>query len=269
MNPPSLPLNDITELEHLRRCPICGSERLRLWRQGFDRLHGISTQMFTYSQCLGCSVIFLSQRPSESQIQSFYPDDYGPYRGGETSSKSPNASPFPFAKRLRGASTRAVGRSALFLKSGLNSIFPDKLPGVLQQFYTPSQRGLKMLDFGCGSDRFLNSAAEKGWDTIGLDFSPRAVEQVRQSGHKAILMSPTAWSDLEDSSLDFVRMNHVLEHLYDPTEVLRNIKLKMKEGAVLHISTTKPFKFELENFPVALVFPWTARDTYSYIHLHL
>ena len=53
-------------------------------------------------------------------------------------------------------------------------------------------------------------------------------------------MSPQVWNEIEDESLDLVRMHHVLEHLYHPKEDLEAIYAKMKPGAKLHIAVPNP-----------------------------
>ena len=46
--------------------------------------------------------------------------------------------------------------------------------------------------------------------------------------------------EIENESIDFVRMNHVLEHLYHPPKNLQTIYAKMKPGAKLHIAVPNP-----------------------------
>jgi predicted SAM-dependent methyltransferase len=48
------------------------------------------------------------------------------------------------------------------------------------------------------------------------------------------------WDELEDGSLDFVRLSHVAEHLYDPASVLRRLRQKMRPGARLHLAVPNP-----------------------------
>ena len=52
-------------------------------------------------------------------------------------------------------------------------------------------------------------------------------------------MSPHVWDEVADESLDLVRLNHVLEHLYNPKDALRALRVKMNPGARLHIAGTK------------------------------
>lgn len=106
--------------------------------------------------------------------------------------------------------------------------------------YAPPRAGAVLLDFGCGSEKFLNRARKLGWHTIGIDFSPGTIESVRAAGHRGYLAGDGAWPEIVDGSVDCVRLNHVLEHLYAPRETLANLKQKMRRGATIHIAVPNP-----------------------------
>lgn len=235
------------ETEDLRSCPRCKSDRLKLWCKGFDRWYRTSRQEFVYSQCQNCELIFLSSRPVETEIEKFYSSGYQPYQtqlNPGTSSSRDLEQGRERADRQRGALASRIGKKVLSQVSRLNAKanrrFPEYYYQEREKFYQPPEKGLKLLDFGCGSDRFLNQARELGWQTLGVDFYPKTLELIRRSGHQGLLMSPTVWQEIEDSSLDLVRMNHVLEHLYHPQEVLTALKTKMKPGGKLHIAIPNP-----------------------------
>src|SRR5687768_8995617 len=224
----------VVETEELRFCPVCNGGRLRPWRSGRDRLHGVSEQQFRYSSCRDCGVIFLSFRPLEKEAHKFYPEEYGPYRAGQNVA-TPETDAMARGGTVRRLANNSLGRILNSINSRADRLFPETVAAKLEEHYLPKGRGLKMLDFGCGSDAFLNEAAARGWDTIGVDFSEATVERVAASGHRALLVSPGMWDEIADSSLDFVRLSHVLEHLYSPREVLESLRRKMKPGATLHI----------------------------------
>jgi SAM-dependent methyltransferase len=231
-----------TKTEQLSVCPNCGGKNLTVWCQGHDRLHRVNDQQFTYSLCRDCKLIFLSLRPVESEIKTFYPGNYEPYKA--TISSDNSEYPTQARKQIEFFGKRNVLKLTRRLISLLNrtidSIHPERLSHEIERFYTPTEAGLRLLDFGCGSDFFLNRARKLGWTTVGLDFSDDVVQKICKSGHQGLLMSSDVWNKIEDESLDFVRMSHVLEHLYEPREVLENIKRKMKTGAVLHIILPNP-----------------------------
>lgn len=234
--------------ETLENCPNCGGTDFRVWRKAYDRSCRVSRQEFTYSICRECDVVFLSSRPFESDAHKFYPVDYGPYQPAGTRAHETKELAvlerklaFPFIKR-------ALRKLVLGLNSATRRWSPDTLPADIQKFYLPEHERARLLDFGCGTDSFLNHARDQGWATLGMDVSPQTINQVRRSGHEALLISPCVWKEVRENSLDLVRMNHVLEHLYDPGETLAAVRSKMRAGAKLHIAVPNAQSFASKLF---------------------
>jgi SAM-dependent methyltransferase len=219
--------------ENLNYCPVCQSKNVAKWCEGRDRLYEISSQIFTYSYCQDCTAVFLSTRAKESEIYKFYPDDYCAY---ETSKVMANTSP--------------VTNPSSNNKKPVTYIFPNGFADKLKAIYNPSEekKNPLLLDFGCGAGKFLTKAKKMGWQTTGIDFSPLAIEKVVNNSHQGFVVSDAAWDNIENESIDFIRMNHVLEHLYHPITVLENLKAKMKSGATFHISVPNPYSISAKIF---------------------
>lgn len=216
----------MTATDTLGACPNCGSTRTRHWCRARDRLHEISDQEFAYSRCLDCDAIFESVRPAERGIGAFYPSDYAPYSG-----------------RTAGAATGGAtlgARVARRVAREVRRVAPDPCPATLDGFYRPPSPGARLLDFGCGSAAFLDRARDLGWRTTGVDISEATVDLVRRAGHEGLLLDDATWDAIEDSSLDLVRMNHVLEHLYDPRRTLGLLHRKLRPGGRLHVAVPNP-----------------------------
>lgn len=220
-------------VEQLDACPWCGGKRFRKKWTSHDRLHLVSRQSFGYQQCRTCKILFQSPRPPESEIHQFYPAAYGPYK------PVAGAVPLPAAggKRLLTWPVRKAFRALVRLT---DRFFPSSFAQQYFAFYKPEGPGQALLDFGCGSATFLNKARELGWDTTGMDFSAQAVEQARASGHRALLCADDAWEQLADASFQFVRLSHVLEHLYHPHAALRQLAGKTAPGGMLHLALPNP-----------------------------
>ncbi|NHC36032.1 class I SAM-dependent methyltransferase [Scytonema millei] len=239
-----IPSTTSVETEEISACPNCRSNQLNIWCRAYDRLHKSSQQEFIYSRCKECNLVFLSVRPVETEVYKFYPENYAPYQGtpNQQFQQITNLSnerslsdrqKYHYVRKLLKTSFNTA-------KASLKSLPFKKFTIEIQEFYQPIGEAAKLLDFGCGSAQFLNEARKQGWNTLGMDFSEQAVEQASRNGHTVFLVSPTVWNEIEDESLDFVRMNHVLEHLYHPKQVLTAIRQKMKPGAVLHIAVPNP-----------------------------
>lgn len=236
------------EIEELRSCPNCQSHDLRFWRRGCDRLHQLSQQEFIYSKCQSCNLTFLSLRPQEKEIHYFYPENYRPYQPNQfipssSQSEQPGRNLLKVVKSWFKTAFDKIRTKINQVEQKIMStrIFAESFQKQFQKFYDPPKPGATLLDFGCGSEEFLNDARAKGWNPIGIDFSHQVVKKLGDRGHKALLMSPQVWDEIEDESLDFVRMNHVLEHLYHPEKNLQAIYAKMKPGAKLHIGVPNPY----------------------------
>jgi SAM-dependent methyltransferase len=119
---------------------------------------------------------------------------------------------------------------------------------IVDEFYKRLERKPLFLDFGCGAGHFLDRARKLGCKTIGMDFSPRALEQVARRGHQALSISDSDWDKIEEGSVGFVRLNHVVEHLYNPREIMRRIHGKMSPGAGLHLATPNADSANAERF---------------------
>jgi 2-polyprenyl-3-methyl-5-hydroxy-6-metoxy-1,4-benzoquinol methylase len=213
----------VVEREVLRACPLCDAVRWERWRTGYDRSHLISQQRFEYARCLSCAVVFERVRPPEHEAERFYPTTYyGPRAPAE-------------ARRL----TRAARGLARVNRSVARRL-PDSLPARLRAAYVPPRRGAVLLDYGCGSSTVLDGARARGWATVGADISDRVLSDVRAKGHLSLAASTDGLEELADRSLALVRLNHVIEHLYRPKEVLSLLARKLESGGVLHVATPNP-----------------------------
>jgi SAM-dependent methyltransferase len=227
-------------LEKLAHCPLCTSTSFVLWTKAKDLLHQLSDKEFAYSKCATCRVVFQSERPYSKDIASFYPVDYSPYQP-----LGQDHFPAPIPEVLK----NPVGFWDKILNVFLSSR-KDKTGAIIESYYKPPSADSVFLDFGCGSADHLNRAKRLGWSkTIGMDFVPQAIAELPLGGHKAVLYdSELAWENIADASVDLIRMNHVVEHLYEPKVVLKALMAKLKKGGVLHIATPNPSGHAAQKF---------------------
>lgn len=113
-----------------------------------------------------------------------------------------------------------------------------------------------VLDFGCGSGRYLDKVKRMGGSGIGMDFSQQALDQISARGHDGLPVEDASWELLKAKGVDLVRMNHVVEHLFYPKDVLRQIWSVLRPGGILHIATPNPAGYSCSRFRAA----WFALD---------
>ncbi len=237
------------KVKNIDYCPLCQSKKIKLWRKAYDRLCKITNQKFIYSQCKQCGVFFLSIRPLQEEVYKLYPQDYTPY---QSNSKQVKKTEDCLVSDPKENLIPKLKNKIIYKIREKNLLFNDKFPNYLDRellkLYQPPQQNSTLLDFGCGSNNFLDKAKKLGWNGIGIDFSDNVISQVRNSGYKCFLMSDNVWDEIEDESLDFVRMSHVLEHLYQPKEILSKIKEKLKPKGKIHIIVPNPLGISAKLF---------------------
>lgn len=220
----------------VHNCPICNSSDLSFWTKGRDRLYLTTDQEFTYKKCNNCKSLILADRPGAEDIHLFYPASYGPYFASpQQADLTGQSDKRPFYVRASKGVLYVFSRvgNAIVRRITSSAFYGNKR---LETFYT-TRKG-RALDFGCGSEKFLNEARSMGYETVGMDFSPQAIDLVLKHGHKGIIYSSDqAWNELEDNSFDVIRMNHVIEHLLYPADVMKNLLRKLKPGGAIHIAT--------------------------------
>lgn len=212
------------QTERASHCPACGASRSRVWASAQDRLYHTTSQVFEYSRCEACQSLFQSLRPVESQVGRCYPDQYGPYASVRPKART-------YLPRIANKAANHLSERWLGVRGFRKS---------LAQVDAQLKPGAAVLDFGCGAGKYLDHARQRGCRTIGMDFSEQALREVASRGHRALPVSDDSWAALGADAITLVRMNHVIEHLYRPAEVLRQILGVMAPGGVLHLSTPNP-----------------------------
>jgi len=88
----------------------------------------------------------------------------------------------------------------------------------------------KVLDIGCGDGLFLTALKEKGVEAVGVDISDVAVKKCREKGLNVVLLDANDSSmPFSDKSFELVVLSDVLEHLYNPDDILIEAKRLSKK----------------------------------------
>jgi 2-polyprenyl-3-methyl-5-hydroxy-6-metoxy-1,4-benzoquinol methylase len=90
----------------------------------------------------------------------------------------------------------------------------------------------KLLDIGAGTGDFLLVAKNNGWETFGTEPSEKARAIAIKKGVSII----DATASLEDHSLDIITMWHVLEHVPDLENQIKELKRLLKPNGTLLVA---------------------------------
>jgi len=94
----------------------------------------------------------------------------------------------------------------------------------------------KILDIGCGRGLFLDIMRRHGWSVMGVEFGEEAAEYASSAYGIEVIEQATMSSKLPDEEFDVITMNHVLEHVYNPVETIRECERTLKNGGLLVVA---------------------------------
>jgi 2-polyprenyl-3-methyl-5-hydroxy-6-metoxy-1,4-benzoquinol methylase len=106
---------------------------------------------------------------------------------------------------------------------------------TLTRLAEASSPGHRLLEIGVGSGSFLTAARQTGYEVMGCDLSASICQRVRHTYH--IPMHGGHLTALAgESRFDVVVMNHVLEHVDQPIELLRDVHRLLSPRGIVHIA---------------------------------
>lgn len=109
-------------------------------------------------------------------------------------------------------------------------------------FYLPAKPGGRLLEIGCGAGAMLEAMASRGWQTVGVDFDQSAVAIARSRG-RSVYPGGVLEQNFPSESFDAIVMNHVIEHVSAPRELLAECKRILRKGGALVVITPNPGGF--------------------------
>lgn len=101
-------------------------------------------------------------------------------------------------------------------------------------FQSPKQ--IRLLDVGCSSGAFLNTAVDLGFLAEGIEPAPKAATAAQAAGLK-VRQGLLQQGEYADGQFDAVTLFEVIEHLQQPLELLQDIYRILRPGGILLIGT--------------------------------
>jgi len=92
-------------------------------------------------------------------------------------------------------------------------------------------RGARVADLGCGSGVFTDLLRQQGFQSVGLDISPKLIELGRRKYPGLELIQGDAENlPFESGSLDGVLLSGLVHHFPDPRKVASEIRRVLRSG---------------------------------------
>jgi SAM-dependent methyltransferase len=200
----SLPLKMITA-----SCCLCEKDNGENLAVGEDFEYRTSPDKSTVMQCRECSLVYLNPRPTFEEFERIYPANYHAFEFSEKE--------FGFVFNVR---------RRLEAKRLLN--WCKDLP-----------ENARIIDIGCGDGfhlKLLKDFGQKTWTLEGVDADERAASMAEKKGltvHCGLLENLA----LPNDSYDLAILIQTIEHLADPTQLLREVRSLLRPGGRIVIVT--------------------------------
>lgn len=165
----------------------------------------VSKETFTLYRDETIDLVFTFPQPKEDQLAAYYESE--DYISHTDSSRSLFEKAYQFVKQIA-------------LKNKLKCI------NELHQ-----AKGI-LLDIGAGTGDFLAVAKQNGWQTIGVEPNDKAKKIAQNKGVELI----QATNSLADHSIDVITMWHVLEHVPNVENQIKELRRLLKPNGCLIIA---------------------------------
>lgn len=165
----------------------------------------IKADLVSYNKCLNCGLIFQHPIITQEEIDAIYDDNYFEY-------EVTNQENF-------------FGLMKLALKDiGFEKIrneFPNK----------------NVLDIGCATGMMLNYLKSEGYNTYGVEICKSSAEYARKNYNLEVYEKPLIENKFESDFFSFIHFSHVIEHVPNPADTLKEVYRILAKGGYLAITT--------------------------------
>jgi 2-polyprenyl-3-methyl-5-hydroxy-6-metoxy-1,4-benzoquinol methylase len=225
------------------RCDFCGSVGIELYSDLEDHLFQASgTWNLKICPNIECSLIWLDPAPRKDEISKAYKNYYTHQNTGEGKTLRRIAEreiTKLYLESSMGYSDRHVYLWERYIWSLIGNIYPlgaEKFQSAAMFLDACPRKDAKLLEIGCGNGEALQRMAELGWQVEGIDFDDSAVQMAKEKGLsvRCCDLSETAY---DQGTFDAIYMSHVIEHVYNPKELLEECFRILKPSGRLVVVT--------------------------------
>jgi len=230
------------KMKKRKNCDLCGNKKFKKLFINKDRIYE-SKEKFKIVRCENCGLTFIGSELDEKELSRYYPKkEY--YSLNENYIETLKLKIYETYYNKKFSSKKIL---FLPLKFMVRKIFLKK--------------GGKFLDIGCGDGKFLKLIKSFGMDCYGVE--PNNVENIREKMLN-ILNRNLKYVRFKKNFFDVISLNHVLEHLDNPTEIFKEIHRILKPNGKVIIATPNINSFSAKFFGNK----WFQLDTPRHLFLY-
>ena len=193
-------------MNKVTKCPVCSSDNSTLRFVATDLEYSVPGE-FPVRTCASCGSGFTALIPTPDEIDSAYPSGYSAWNPGDS--------------RL----SEKIGERVIGILIGHDGIVCQQVPIP----HWPHDYIGYALDLGSGAGRVTAKLREDGWRSIGIDSSESALKVSRALGNE-LIRANASLMPIKPQTMILVVASHVVEHLYDPINILKELRTILSPG---------------------------------------
>lgn len=208
---------------------MCKSKELEFIFSNNDRAYPEIEGTYDLFKCKNCGLICIYPQPPSNELSKHYPNDY--YSIVEEENITHLRKVFTLIQTLYQYSKIRTNESIFFRL--INFIFYP-INSIFRSTYFVKNGNF--LDVGCGMGYFALIMKFLGMNTYGVEptnFDHELSKQYNLNITRGTLQQ----ANYENDFFDTITLNHVLEHVNDPTEMMMELNRILKIGGRLIIAT--------------------------------
>jgi 2-polyprenyl-3-methyl-5-hydroxy-6-metoxy-1,4-benzoquinol methylase len=124
-----------------------------------------------------------------------------------------------------------------------------------------------VLDAGCGNGVLARRLADAGFEVFGVDWDPKAVRLAAERVPEGNFSARKFGEAPPRTDFDAVVSTEVIEHLFDPSELLQFAFRALRPGGAFIITT--PYHGYLKNLAISLIDGWDKHFTSNMLAGHI
>ncbi len=185
-------------------CPICGNNKFTPHLTCGD--YSISKEIFNILRCSTCTFTFTSPRPDTEEMGKYYQSDI------YISHHANKGGIIPWIYRII--------RDMQFVNK----------TNIIKRY---TRENISILDIGCGTGAFLEYCKKLNWNVIGVEPDQDARNSTKE---KSITVYDLDNLNTSNENYDVITMWHVLEHVHDLDQRMKQLSKLIKEDGIVIIA---------------------------------
>lgn len=181
-------------------CPLCRSDKFaKLYPHYYSRI----------VRCKNCNLIYTNPRLKKNYLKNLYSEEYF---------NNENSGVLGYEHYVKD-------------EENIKKTFERRLKKI-EKIIKPG----KVLDIGCATGFFMQTAINKGWEAEGIEISEYAASIGKKNKLK-IYNEDLSKIKLGKKKYDLITLWDLIEHVTDPVKTLKKVHSILKKGGIIAMTT--------------------------------